>query len=180
MDPDPGGPKTSGSATPLLVRLLIHGSYFRCVSTPAKNLTKGLLTVDPRKRLSMEQLKRNSWIASCPAATYSCPLLTPTLLIAEPATERCLKQAYDAFHNATREGFRCVKLLSMFFSHFFLFFFLPHLVLYRLLFLCVDSALKRIFLDLKKLSVDNFTRKRSYLLSMILKSLEKAFFISQS
>jgi hypothetical protein len=54
----------------------------------------------------MEQLKRNSWIASCPAATYSCPLLTPTLLIAEPATERCLKQAYDAFHNATREGFR--------------------------------------------------------------------------
>jgi hypothetical protein len=70
----------------------------------------------------MEQLKRNSWIASCPAATYSCPLLTPTLLIAEPATERCLKQAYDAFHNATREGFRSVKLLSMFFSHFFLFF----------------------------------------------------------
>jgi hypothetical protein len=110
MDPDPGGTKTygSGSATLSLIRLrvLILGSNFRCVSTPAKNLTKGLLTVDPRKRLSMEQLKRNSWIASCPAATYSCPLLTPTLLIAEPATERCLKQAYDAFHNATREGFR--------------------------------------------------------------------------
>ena len=108
MSTDAGKRTLDASFTLFFTILLL-----RCVSTPAKNLTKGLLTVDPRKRLSMEQLKRNSWIASCPAATYSCPLLTPSLLIADPATERCLKQAYDAFHNATREGFRYLIIFML-------------------------------------------------------------------
>ena len=34
----------------------LEGDAWRYVSSAARNLTKGLLTVDPRKRFSMEQL----------------------------------------------------------------------------------------------------------------------------
>ena len=94
----------------------LEGEAWRCVSSQAKSLTKGLLTVDPRKRLSMEQLRSNSWVMS--AATTSASLqqqpqslMTTSVLVTEPL-ERCLKQTYDAFHNVTREGFRLSPLSS--------------------------------------------------------------------
>lgn len=91
----------------------LEGDAWRYVSSAARNLTKGLLTVDPRKRFSMDQLCNSPWVS---AASSQCPstqpsLLTASLLLAEP-TERCLKQTYDAFHNATREGFRLTPVSS--------------------------------------------------------------------
>ena len=91
----------------------LEGDAWRYVSSAARNLTKGLLTVDPRKRFSMEQLCSSPWLAAASSqspASQPC-LLTASLLIAEP-TERCLKQTYDAFHNATREGFRLTPVSS--------------------------------------------------------------------
>merc|ERR1712127_330643 len=61
----------------------------------------------------MDQLCNSPWVAAAAAqgpASQPC-LLTSSLLIAEP-TERCLKQTYDAFHNATREGFRLTPVSS--------------------------------------------------------------------
>merc|ERR1719499_723878 len=91
----------------------LEGDAWRYVSSAARNLTKGLLTVDPRKRFSMDQLCNSPWIAAASSQTPASQpcLLTASLLIAEP-TERCLKQTYDAFHNATREGFRLTPVAS--------------------------------------------------------------------
>ena len=92
----------------------LEGEAWRCVSSQAKSLTKGLLTVDPRKRLSMEQLRTNSWVMSAGnsgSLQQTQSLLTTSVLVTEPL-ERCLKQTYDAFHNVTREGFRLSPLSS--------------------------------------------------------------------
>ena len=92
----------------------LEGEAWRCVSSQAKSLTKGLLTVDPRKRLSMEQLRSNSWVMSAGTSSslqQTQSLLTTSVLVTEPL-ERCLKQTYDAFHNVTREGFRLSPLSS--------------------------------------------------------------------
>ena len=90
----------------------LEGEAWRYVSNQAKNLTKGLLTVDPRKRLSMEQLRNNSWIGACNQNNnQSGSLLTTSVLTTEPL-ERYLKQTYDAFHNVTREGFRLTPVSS--------------------------------------------------------------------
>ena len=93
----------------------LEGEAWRCVSTQAKNLTKGLLTVDPRKRLSMEQLRSNTWVVGSSGSSHlqQCQqsLLTTSVLVTEPL-ERCLKQTYDAFHNVTREGFRLSPVSS--------------------------------------------------------------------
>ena len=92
----------------------LEGESWRYVSSAAKSLTKGLLTVDPRKRFSMEQLRSSPWLSGGGLNGISAnmpTLLTASVLIAEP-TERCLKQTYDAFHNATREGFRLTPVSS--------------------------------------------------------------------
>jgi len=89
----------------------LEGESWRYVSSSARNLTKGLLTVDPRKRFSMDQLKKSSWVESARNFTGHHTLLTSSVMIAE-STERCLKQTYDAFHNATREGFRLTPVTS--------------------------------------------------------------------
>jgi len=109
----------SDAATSIMRRIKegdfrLEGESWRYVSTAARNLTKGLLTVDPRKRLSMDQLCNSPWVASAGSQLHSSQqpsLLTASVLLAEP-TERCLKQTYDAFHNVTREGFRLTPVSS--------------------------------------------------------------------
>ena len=86
------------------------GDAWKCVSNTAKTLCKGLLTVDPRKRISMDQLHSAPWLLQTTANVN--PLMTPALLIADPTTELCIKQTYAAFHNATREGFRLFPVAS--------------------------------------------------------------------
>lgn len=99
----------------------MDGEAWRCVSAQAKNLCKGLLTVDHRKRISVEQLASSTWIQQHTGSTgrlaaihhNNCPtLMTSTLLLSDPSTEQCIKQTYDAFHNATRDGFRLIPLAS--------------------------------------------------------------------
>ena len=89
----------------------LEGEPWRCVSSQAKSLTKSLLTVDPRKRVSMDQLRNNSWIGYQGQTHHMGALLTTTILSSEPL-ERCLKQTYDAFQNVTREGFRLTPVSS--------------------------------------------------------------------
>ena len=91
----------------------LEGEPWRYVSSQAKSLTKGLLTVDPRKRVSMDQLRNNNWIGAQGQTHHlgAGALLTTSILSTEPL-ERCLKQTYDAFHNVTREGFRLTPVSS--------------------------------------------------------------------
>ncbi|KAG8224373.1 hypothetical protein J437_LFUL005255 [Ladona fulva] len=85
------------------------------VSVQAKFVTKGLLTVDPKKRLTMNELLANEWLFPAGRGTvlqslYSCtPLMTPDILVASSShrsTEMGVKATFDAFHRAHREGFR--------------------------------------------------------------------------
>ncbi len=43
------------------------GDAWKCVSNTAKTLCKGLLTVDPRKRISMDQLHSAPWLSQTTA-----------------------------------------------------------------------------------------------------------------
>ncbi|XP_014251762.1 ribosomal protein S6 kinase alpha-5-like isoform X2 [Cimex lectularius] len=83
-----------------------NSGAWESVSQEAKDLTKGLLTVEPHQRLRMTDLLENSWLQGCTVA--STPLMTPDVLTgAAPRTvEHGVASAFSAFHKATREGFR--------------------------------------------------------------------------
>ena len=68
----------------------------------------GLLTVDPSKRMTMKELLASSWLLNCDQQE-SIFLLTPSILSIRSfprAAEMAVKQTFDAFHMAAREGFR--------------------------------------------------------------------------
>ncbi|XP_065346677.1 ribosomal protein S6 kinase alpha-5-like isoform X1 [Cloeon dipterum] len=77
------------------------------VSLPAKYVTSGLLTVDPKKRLTIEALLSNDWVKGT-APFPATPLMTPGVLGAANArtAELGVAQTFIAFHQAHREGFR--------------------------------------------------------------------------
>lgn len=71
----------------------------------------GLLTVDPKRRLTMHELQTNEWVQGSNANVFSVtPLVTPDVLSfnnrALSKTHNQLCATISAFHKATREGFR--------------------------------------------------------------------------
>ncbi|CAI4223181.1 unnamed protein product [Auanema sp. JU1783] len=78
------------------------------VSSDAKELIIGLLTVDPNKRLSMSQLKKHSWLHSNYTMQLGTPLMTPNRL-PESAGE-AFNETLQAFLNANREGFHLLDV----------------------------------------------------------------------
>lgn len=84
------------------------GQEWDAVSASAKKLIRGLLTVDPRERSTMQSLLKNKWIQGNNDRVFSqTPLHTPGVLYSTSnALQQQLVQTMDAFHRATREGFR--------------------------------------------------------------------------
>ncbi|GBM41080.1 Ribosomal protein S6 kinase alpha-5 [Araneus ventricosus] len=86
------------------------GPQWDVVSSDAKNLIRGLLTVDPRRRFTMQQLKQHPWIQGANPGVYSnTPLMTPNVLcsLSTPrAAESAVNATMVAFHIVTKEGFR--------------------------------------------------------------------------
>lgn len=80
------------------------------VSTEAKIVTAGLLTVDPRKRLQMIDLRRNPWVQGSQNIPQT-PLMTPDVLSSGSA-EHNLQTTFNAFHKAHKEGFRLQDVLN--------------------------------------------------------------------
>ncbi|RWS13648.1 ribosomal protein S6 kinase-like protein [Dinothrombium tinctorium] len=79
------------------------------VSHAAKDVIRGLLTVDPRKRLTMNELLRHRWVHGHLRRGYSItPLMTPDILTAK--TETAVRATFDAFHMARKEGFRLMDV----------------------------------------------------------------------
>nr|CAD7265487.1 unnamed protein product [Timema shepardi] len=80
------------------------------VSAQAKYVTKGLLTVDPKERLRMIDLRANDWVQGNNSRLYpATPLMTPDVLTtgsSARSAEMGVKQTFSAFHKAHREGFR--------------------------------------------------------------------------
>lgn len=81
---------------------------WKYVSSAARQLVKGLLTVDPKKRMNLDDLFASSWIKAAENRTpipQGQQLLTPAILKEQPMTsKRNLMQTFNAFHRVTREG----------------------------------------------------------------------------
>lgn len=84
-------------------------------------LVTGLLTVDPRKRLQINDLRNNEWLQGNNFRLYpATPLVTPDVLTSGSSArsaEMGVKQTFSAFLQAHREGFRlqvsCVNSLPV-------------------------------------------------------------------
>eukprot|EP00095_Tigriopus_kingsejongensis_P004202 maker-scaffold208_size258758-snap-gene-1.27 protein:Tk04202 transcript:maker-scaffold208_size258758-snap-gene-1.27-mRNA-1 annotation:"ribosomal protein s6 kinase alpha-" len=86
-------------------------SSWKLVSSAGKQIVKGLLTVDPKKRLNLDDLFNSSWMRLSEQAGASAranqprALHTPLVLQQQPlASERSLMMTYNAYHRVTREG----------------------------------------------------------------------------
>ena len=70
----------------------------------------GLLTVDPKQRLTMEELRSSDWIKDACKSNSVTPLVTPDVLCHNAQSmfnvKSQLNVTMDAFHKAAREGFR--------------------------------------------------------------------------
>ncbi|XP_072769926.1 ribosomal protein S6 kinase alpha-4 isoform X2 [Nerophis lumbriciformis] len=83
----------------------LDGEPWKSVSEDAKELLKGLLTVDPERRLKLSDLKENSWLQGG-ASMSTTPLCTPDVLESSGPTVRTFVNAtYKAFNRGKREGF---------------------------------------------------------------------------
>uniref|UniRef100_A0AAY4DQ65 non-specific serine/threonine protein kinase n=1 Tax=Denticeps clupeoides TaxID=299321 RepID=A0AAY4DQ65_9TELE len=83
----------------------LDSEAWRGVSDEAKDLVRGLLTVDPERRLKLSDLKENSWLQGG-GHMSSTPLCTPDVLESSGPTVRTYVNAtYKAFNRGKREGF---------------------------------------------------------------------------
>ncbi|KAI6207738.1 Ribosomal protein S6 kinase [Aphelenchoides besseyi] len=104
------------SATDIITRIRsadfeMTGPVWDCVSTTAKNLITGLLTVSPTKRLNMSQLVQHPWLKQCEngdSGSEVRELKTPAVL-PERAGE-CFNETMNAFLNANRDGFQLMNV----------------------------------------------------------------------
>uniref|UniRef100_F6SDH6 non-specific serine/threonine protein kinase n=1 Tax=Macaca mulatta TaxID=9544 RepID=F6SDH6_MACMU len=86
-------------------RFSLDGEAWQGVSEEAKELVRGLLTVDPTKRLKLEGLRDSSWLQDG-SARSSPPLRTPDVLESSgPAVRSGLNATFMAFNRGKREGF---------------------------------------------------------------------------
>ena len=81
---------------------------WRGVSSQGRSIVKGLLTVDPKRRLRLEDLLQSPWICqqqhfsqfnNNPAAQYA-----PAVRAVLGRVDRQLKQTFNAFHSVARAG----------------------------------------------------------------------------
>ncbi|KAM9497735.1 ribosomal protein S6 kinase alpha-4-like [Salvelinus alpinus] len=83
----------------------LAGEAWKGVSDEAKELVKGLLTVDPERRLKLSALRENSWLQGG-AIVSSTPLCTPDVLESSgPIVRSYVNATYKAFNKGKREGF---------------------------------------------------------------------------
>ncbi|KAJ7307511.1 hypothetical protein JRQ81_009535 [Phrynocephalus forsythii] len=83
----------------------LEGEPWKNVSEEAKELVRGLLTVDPAKRLKISSLRYNEWLLDG-SALSSTPLMTPDILESSgPAVRTGVNVAFMAFNKGKREGF---------------------------------------------------------------------------
>ncbi|XP_064408004.1 ribosomal protein S6 kinase alpha-5 [Latimeria chalumnae] len=83
----------------------LEGEAWKSVSEEAKKLVRGLLTVDPTKRMKMANVRYNEWLQDG-GTLSSTPLMTPDILESSGSTVRTYVNAtFMAFNKGKREGF---------------------------------------------------------------------------
>ena len=106
-----GKSSEAGDSVSSIIRRIKHGDFrmdsdaWKYVSPAPKSLIKGLLTVEVKKRLTMDALLSSSWINSCTQNNNNNPpslLMTP-LVLNDTIIDRSLKQTFNAYHTVARE-----------------------------------------------------------------------------
>ncbi|CAD6184592.1 unnamed protein product [Caenorhabditis auriculariae] len=100
------------SATEIMQRIRraefsFQGDAWTSVSQDAKDLITGLLTVDPKKRLSMHDLWTHAWLKS---ASMDTPLRTPSVL--PTSADETFNETLRAFLHANRDGFHLLDVTA--------------------------------------------------------------------
>ncbi|XP_012939135.1 ribosomal protein S6 kinase alpha-5 [Aplysia californica] len=92
----------------------LSGSEWSEVSLAAKQLIQGLLTVEPKRRLRMQELVKHKWLRKNVNSPLShTPLRTPGVLNAHSdEVQDQINTTIDAFHAATRNGFRLQEVAT--------------------------------------------------------------------
>ncbi|EEC16140.1 ribosomal protein kinase, putative [Ixodes scapularis] len=88
------------------------GPQWDPVSEQAKSVIRGLLTVESQARLTMAELRAHPWVHT-KSSHWSASLMTPDVLSSSSsprAAESALRATFDAFHLATRGGFRLLDV----------------------------------------------------------------------
>ncbi|XP_064483785.1 ribosomal protein S6 kinase alpha-5-like isoform X2 [Ornithodoros turicata] len=110
-------PSRNVSATAIMHRIregefTFTGPQWDPVSQQAKDVIRGLLTVDSQRRLTMAELRSHPWVHTR-SSHLSAQLMTPDVLSSSSsprAAESALRATFDAFHLATRGGFRLLDV----------------------------------------------------------------------
>lgn len=89
--------------------LEFKGECWSNVSDSAKNLVKGLLNVDAKKRMKLKDLNRNEWIRS--SASFSNNIIQNSL---NSNLKVKLKQTFNAYHKAEQDGLFKIELKNVF------------------------------------------------------------------
>ena len=101
------------------------------ISESAKSLVKGLLNIDPKKRLTLKEITRHEWLRDCnnfdvkPLYYENC-LATPKLLLTSSNSQIVLEndalkqlkmninRTYNAYHEAEKQGLLKIELKAVF------------------------------------------------------------------
>lgn len=110
-------PSRHASAAALMQRIregefCFDGPQWDPVSEQAKSVIRGLLTVESQARLTMAELRAHPWVHT-KSSHWSASLMTPDVLSSSSsprAAESALRATFDAFHLATRGGFRLLDV----------------------------------------------------------------------
>ncbi|XP_075741478.1 ribosomal protein S6 kinase alpha-5-like isoform X2 [Rhipicephalus microplus] len=111
-------PSRNASAAALMQRIRegdfsFSGPQWEPVSDQAKDVIRGLLTVEITQRLTMNELRAHPWVHTR-GSLWSAPLMTPDVLSSSSsprAAESGVRAAFGAFHQlATRTGFRLLDV----------------------------------------------------------------------
>ena len=84
--------------------------YWSAVSDSAKSLIKGLLNVDPKKRMKLKDLNRNEWIRS--SASFSNNIVNTSSC--DSGLKKKFKQTFNAYHKAEQDGLFKIELKDVF------------------------------------------------------------------
>ena len=106
---------TTESANDIIARIRLAEFSFQdpvwdSVSSQAKDLITGLLTVDPKKRLTLTQLSKHKWLKHSSDSDSVRELQTPTIL---PSTaDDTFNETFNAFKVSLNDGFSLMDVDS--------------------------------------------------------------------
>lgn len=81
-----------------------HGDAWQNISIEAKDLVKGLLTVNPSERLKIDAVLKSPWVSG--SSTPNTPLLSPGTIPGSPRSQNSFAVTFKTLNRVARKGFQ--------------------------------------------------------------------------